>query len=128
MKGNYDLLNKRDQVALDFLLDQLYGGPENALKVWQGARGEWVPTTDEFQPIANAMLLFIERGERSSSGFPFTTSPVEAAYFPYSSLSTDEWWAFEAKLFSEYQNLALTNALNLGWHEYVKDMSKEEQD
>ena len=33
MEGNYDLLNKRDQVALDFLLDQLYGGKENALKV-----------------------------------------------------------------------------------------------
>ena len=59
MEGNYDLLNKRDQVALDFLLDQLYGGTENALKVQQGARGEWVPTTDEFKPIADAMLLFI---------------------------------------------------------------------
>ena len=33
MEGNYDLLNKRDQVALDFLLDQLYGSTENALKV-----------------------------------------------------------------------------------------------
>ena len=34
MEGNNDLLNKRDQVALDFLLDQLYGGTENVLKVW----------------------------------------------------------------------------------------------
>ena len=33
MESNYDLLNKRDQVALDFLLDQLYGGTENAWKV-----------------------------------------------------------------------------------------------
>ena len=29
-KGNYDLLDKRDQVSLDYLLDQMYGGSVNA--------------------------------------------------------------------------------------------------
>ena len=58
-KGNYDLLDKRDQVSLDYLLDQMYGGSENAQKVKQGIEGEWLPTTAEFEPIANAMLLFI---------------------------------------------------------------------
>ena len=31
--GEYAKLDKRDQVALDYLLDQLYGGAENRAKV-----------------------------------------------------------------------------------------------
>ena len=59
LNGGYNTLSERDKVNLDYLLTQLYGGQENLDLMWKGISKEWAPSTEEFQPIKDAMLLFI---------------------------------------------------------------------
>ena len=81
LNGDHFTLSARDKVNLDYLLIQLYGSEENLSLMWKGINQEWNPTTEDFKPIKDAMVRFIQE---NMDGSNLKTIKATIPYFPLS--------------------------------------------
>lgn len=126
LAGQDDQLSLRDQKALDYMLQQLYGGAENNNLVEQSISGQWQPSTVEFEPIKSAMEKFISDNISQSQLRGDIKPPV--AYFPLSKYTSDDWWTIEARLNRQNSSPFFSQVLDYGLSVVSSELTSEQLD